>query len=84
MGRTLYTEVCPACGEEYTVKYSADNDKFTRVTGCKCDRLADVIQQVITEISDFKADYNLNPKRHKKQNILDLLERVQLKLQTAL
>jgi len=84
MGGTLYTELCPACGEEYTVEYRAEKDEFIKITKCKCDKLADVIQDVLGEISRFKTDYELEPQRFKKRNIIEVLNAIQTKLETAL
>ena len=84
MGGMIYTEICPVCGEEYSLEYRAETDEFVRITKCKCDRLSDAIEQVLREISEFKAEYKLHPGRYKKRDIAGILDRIQTKLEMAL
>jgi len=57
----IYTDICPYCGEPYTVRYRAETDDFVRIAGCKCDHVNDAVFDALTAIRDLKQDYLQHP-----------------------
>ena len=80
MSGIFYTEICPNCEEEYAISYDPETDSFIKVSKCKCDRITDAVNEVITALQKFKQQFKANPEKFNKKDFVNFINKIEKKL----